>query len=93
MHRGKIVERGPSDQVLDHPQDPYTQLLRASVPGPGWKPVRRTRAATAASSEHMTMKRPETWRATDAEDPMSPSARTCPRISRHRIVKIKSNSL
>jgi len=43
MQRGKIVERGPSDQVLDHPQHPYTQLLRASVPGPGWKPVRRTR--------------------------------------------------
>ncbi len=43
MQRGKIVERGPSDQVLDDPQDPYTQLLRASVPGPGWKPVRRTR--------------------------------------------------
>jgi ABC-type glutathione transport system ATPase component len=43
MQRGRIVERGSSAQVLDHPQDPYTQLLRASVPGPGWKPVRRTR--------------------------------------------------
>jgi oligopeptide transport system ATP-binding protein len=43
MQRGRIVERGPSAQVLDHPQDSYTQLLRASVPGPGWKPVRRTR--------------------------------------------------
>ncbi len=45
MQRGKIVERGPSARVLDDPQDPYTQLLRASVPRPGWKPVRRTRPA------------------------------------------------
>src|SRR6185295_11381393 len=44
MQRGRIVERGPSGQVLDHPQDAYTQLLRASVPGPGWKPTRRSRA-------------------------------------------------
>jgi ABC-type glutathione transport system ATPase component len=44
MQRGRIVERGPSGQVLDDPQDPYTQLLRASVPGPGWKPTRRSRA-------------------------------------------------
>jgi ABC-type glutathione transport system ATPase component len=47
MQRGRIVERGPSAQVLDHPQDSYTQLLRASVPGPGWKPVRRTRSVPA----------------------------------------------
>jgi ABC-type glutathione transport system ATPase component len=44
MQRGKIVERGPSGQVLDHPQNPYTQLLRASVPGPGWKPTRRAKS-------------------------------------------------
>src|SRR4051794_29189445 len=48
MQRGRIVERGPSREVLDHPQDSYTQLLRASVPGPGWKPVRRTKAVPAA---------------------------------------------
>src|SRR5947208_12069620 len=41
MHRGRVVERGPTAQVLDSPQDPYTQLLRASVPRPGWKPQRR----------------------------------------------------
>ena len=41
MHRGKVVERGPTARVLDDPQEPYTRLLRASVPTAGWKPVRR----------------------------------------------------
>jgi oligopeptide transport system ATP-binding protein len=44
MHRGRIVERGPTAQILDHPQQDYTKLLRASVPGPGWVPRRRTTA-------------------------------------------------
>jgi oligopeptide transport system ATP-binding protein len=43
MHRGRVVERGPTEQVLDAPSDRYTQLLRASVPRPGWRPQRRTR--------------------------------------------------
>jgi oligopeptide transport system ATP-binding protein len=41
MRQGRIVEAGPTEQLLDHPRDPYTKLLRASVPGPGWKPTRR----------------------------------------------------
>ncbi len=41
MHRGKLVERGLTAQVLDDPKHPYTQRLRASVPRPGWKPSRR----------------------------------------------------
>jgi oligopeptide transport system ATP-binding protein len=41
MQRGHVVERGKTLDVLDNPQDPYTKLLRASVPRPGWKPVRR----------------------------------------------------
>ncbi len=41
MHRGRLVERGPTAQILDDPQDTYTQRLRASVPRPGWKPSRR----------------------------------------------------
>jgi putative phosphonate transport system ATP-binding protein len=31
MQRGKIVETGLTDQVLDDPQHPYTQLLVSSV--------------------------------------------------------------
>jgi ABC-type glutathione transport system ATPase component len=41
MWRGKIVERGPTAQVLDDPANDYTRMLRASVPHPGWKPPRR----------------------------------------------------
>jgi ABC-type glutathione transport system ATPase component len=41
LHRGTVVERGPTARVLDDPQDPCTQRLRASVPRPGWKPRRR----------------------------------------------------
>ncbi len=45
LHHGAVVERGRTVDVLDNPQDEYTKLLRASVPHPGWKPVRRRRSA------------------------------------------------
>lgn len=44
LRRGHVVERGSTAKVLDDPQDDYTKLLRASVPRPGWKPMRRRRA-------------------------------------------------
>jgi len=50
MHRGRVVERGPTGEVLDHPQEPYTQLLRASVPRPGWKPTRAVRIPTQGTA-------------------------------------------
>ncbi|MBU2773160.1 phosphonate C-P lyase system protein PhnK, partial [Acidithiobacillus ferrooxidans] len=31
MQRGRIIETGVTDQVLDDPQHPYTQLLASSV--------------------------------------------------------------
>ena len=31
MRKGRIVETGITDQVLDDPQDPYTQLLVSAV--------------------------------------------------------------
>jgi putative phosphonate transport system ATP-binding protein len=31
MRRGRVVEAGLTDQVLDDPQHPYTQLLVASI--------------------------------------------------------------
>ena len=32
MQRGKLVEQGPAQQVLEQPQHPYTQALIAAVP-------------------------------------------------------------
>jgi peptide/nickel transport system ATP-binding protein len=32
MYRGEIVERGPTDEVLNRPQHPYTKVLVSSVP-------------------------------------------------------------
>jgi len=45
MRSGRIIERGTVDAVLDAPSDPYTKLLIASAPRPGWKPRRGLRDA------------------------------------------------
>jgi peptide/nickel transport system ATP-binding protein len=41
LRGGRIVERGPTEQILTAPADPYTRLLLDSVPRPGWRPRRR----------------------------------------------------
>ena len=33
MHKGVLVETGPTEQVISDPQDPYTQKLISAVPG------------------------------------------------------------
>ncbi|MEA5455697.1 ATP-binding cassette domain-containing protein [Sinomonas sp. JGH33] len=38
MRYGQVVEQGLTAAVLDSPQDPYTRLLRDSVPHAGWRP-------------------------------------------------------
>jgi peptide/nickel transport system ATP-binding protein len=42
MRHGRVVETGPTSDVLDHPEHAYTNLLRDSVPRPGWVPARRS---------------------------------------------------
>lgn len=39
MYRGRIVERAPAQEVLEHPLHPYTRLLLAAVPEVGKKIV------------------------------------------------------
>ncbi|AYF98768.1 ABC transporter ATP-binding protein [Protaetiibacter intestinalis] len=34
LNQGRVVERGPADEVILHPQDPYTRELRAASPDP-----------------------------------------------------------
>lgn len=53
MYRGRIVEIGVTDQVFDHPADPYTQLLINSVPRLLTSEVGRTpkQAAPAPANE------------------------------------------
>jgi len=34
MHQGRIVEQGPTEQVFERPQHPYTQALLAASPIP-----------------------------------------------------------
>ncbi|MGV9773411.1 ABC transporter ATP-binding protein [Streptosporangium sp. NPDC003464] len=51
LYRGRVVESGPTRQVLSDPQHPYTRLLLHSVPRHGWDPAqiaadRRALAAT-----------------------------------------------
>ncbi len=50
MHRGSVVERGATRQLLDAPAHPYTRLLLSAVPRPGWRPEEITaqRKALAA---------------------------------------------
>jgi ABC-type glutathione transport system ATPase component len=43
MRHGRVIESGPTESVLDAPQQAYTQQLLEAVPRPGWTPrVRRS---------------------------------------------------
>lgn len=44
LFRGTVVEQGETRRVLEAPEHPYTQLLMASTPGPGWDPERVVQA-------------------------------------------------
>jgi peptide/nickel transport system ATP-binding protein len=58
LYAGRVVEKGPTDQVLSPPFHPYTRLLIASVPElrVGWlEATMRTREALAGISRGVTM--------------------------------------
>jgi peptide/nickel transport system ATP-binding protein len=62
MYRGRVIERGTSDDVILHPAHPYTQLLAAAIPDPtktkdelaSDRAVRQT-ARAARSRHHMAV--------------------------------------
>ena len=43
LRRGRVVEQGATERILDCPQHNFTRSLLAAVPGPGWSPKRRER--------------------------------------------------
>lgn len=47
MRHGRVVESGPTADVLAAPAHPYTRLLLDSVPHPGWDPERIAAARRA----------------------------------------------
>ncbi|MFI5504312.1 Oligopeptide transport ATP-binding protein OppD [Corynebacterium kutscheri] len=52
MHQGRVVESGPSLEILRHPQHPYTQCLVKAAPS-----LKSTRIH-AAPAQHSEMKKP-----------------------------------
>lgn len=49
MYRGRVVERGPADDVILNPKHPYTQLLASAAPDPEMRG--RSRLAVSGSIE------------------------------------------
>jgi peptide/nickel transport system ATP-binding protein len=47
MYAGKVVEEGPTEDVLRHPKHPYTQLLLSAVPDPHATPDSAEKADAA----------------------------------------------
>ncbi|MDH6108670.1 ABC-type glutathione transport system ATPase component [Kitasatospora sp. MAP12-15] len=58
MYRGRTVEHRPVEELLTAPGDPYTRLLLASLPHPGWDPdtigTRRRDLAAGISGPALT---------------------------------------
>ncbi|ACZ43631.1 ABC transporter related protein [Thermobaculum terrenum ATCC BAA-798] len=58
MHKGRIVESGRVDDVLLHPQHPYTRTLLASVPVPDPDARWRDKAEVAIEEEEVVVESP-----------------------------------
>jgi ABC-type glutathione transport system ATPase component len=59
LYRGRVVERGPADEVIRNPRHPYTTLLAAASPDPAARgrsfdidPVEVAKAGSAPPYEH-----------------------------------------
>ncbi|WP_456787855.1 ABC transporter ATP-binding protein [Cellulomonas sp. P5_C5] len=69
MHNGKLVEVGETSQVVNHPQDPYTQRLLAAVPvpDPAAQQARREARDALLEAQRDELERDELLHAQDAE--------------------------
>ncbi|HEY0260856.1 MAG TPA: ATP-binding cassette domain-containing protein [Lacisediminihabitans sp.] len=60
LYRGRVVERGPADEVILNPQHPYTRMLAQAAPDPERRgknlsaeaPVDRTQIDNSVSYDH-----------------------------------------
>ncbi|MFD4420812.1 dipeptide ABC transporter ATP-binding protein [Agromyces sp. NPDC058484] len=50
MYKGRVVESGPSIEILQHPQHPYTQRLVAAAPSLASRRIQSTGSVHAAES-------------------------------------------
>ncbi|MDQ2586951.1 ABC transporter ATP-binding protein [Saccharothrix yanglingensis] len=61
LYKGRVVERGPADDVILNPQHPYTRILASAAPNPDARgraldidPAEVERAGAAAAYDHGT---------------------------------------
>ncbi|GAB2983084.1 ABC transporter ATP-binding protein [Saccharothrix stipae] len=61
LYKGRVVERGPADEVILNPQHPYTKILASAAPNPEARgraveidPADVERAGAAAAYDHNT---------------------------------------
>ncbi|QFZ23042.1 ABC transporter ATP-binding protein [Saccharothrix syringae] len=61
LYKGRVVERGPADDVILNPQHPYTKILASAAPNPDARgrslaidPAEVERAGAAAAYDHTT---------------------------------------
>ncbi|GAA3461508.1 ABC transporter ATP-binding protein [Saccharothrix longispora] len=61
LYKGRVVERGPADDVILNPQHPYTRILASAAPNPDARgrvvdidPAEVVRAGAAAAYDHRT---------------------------------------
>ncbi|WP_147108164.1 ATP-binding cassette domain-containing protein [Nesterenkonia populi] len=94
MHRGRVVELGPADDIIDDARHPYTRQLLAAVPDPRRRPGEAAAADEGAGPpEGHTFERPEG--AGDGPLPKDQEANlialstAVPRVLRHSVACFK----